>query len=101
MQRLADGTLSSKTAKELFGHLWSGEADVDAIIAAHGLQQLSDGSEIERIIDDVLAANQKSIAEFKAGKDKAFQSLVGQVMKASKGRANPAQVNDLLHTKLS
>jgi aspartyl-tRNA(Asn)/glutamyl-tRNA(Gln) amidotransferase subunit B len=91
LNRIADGTLSSKTAKEVFGYLWSGEPDVDATIAAHGLQQLSDSGAIERIVDEVLAANQKSVEEFRAGKEKAFQSLVGQVMKQGQGESGSGQ----------
>jgi aspartyl-tRNA(Asn)/glutamyl-tRNA(Gln) amidotransferase subunit B len=99
--RIADGTLSSKLAKEVFDALWSGDGqNADAIIEARGLKQVSDASAIEPIIDAVLAANQKSVEEFRAGKDKAFNALVGQVMKASKGKANPQQVNDLLRNKL-
>jgi aspartyl-tRNA(Asn)/glutamyl-tRNA(Gln) amidotransferase subunit B len=99
--RIQDGTLSSKTAKEVFGVLWSKElGDVDAIIEARGLKQVSDSGAIEKIIDEVLAANTKSVEEFRSGKEKAFNALVGQVMKASKGKANPAQVNELLTAKL-
>jgi aspartyl-tRNA(Asn)/glutamyl-tRNA(Gln) amidotransferase subunit B len=99
--RIQDGTLSSKTAKEVFGVLWSKEmSEVDAIIEARGLKQVSDSGAIEKIIDEVLAANAKSVEEFRSGKDKAFNALVGQVMKASKGKANPAQVNELLTAKL-
>jgi aspartyl-tRNA(Asn)/glutamyl-tRNA(Gln) amidotransferase subunit B len=99
--RIQDGTLSSKTAKEVFGVLWAKEmSDVDAIIEARGLKQVSDSGAIEKIIDEVLAANAKSVEEFRSGKDKAFNALVGQVMKASKGKANPAQVNELLTAKL-
>ena len=75
-------------------------ADVDAVIAAKGLQQMSDSGELERILDAVLSANPKSVEEFRAGKDKAFNALVGQVMKASKGKANPTQASDLLRRKL-
>ena len=102
VSRIADGTLSSKTAKEVFGVLWSKEmSEVDAIIEARGLKQVSDAGAIEKIIDEVLAANPKSVEEFKSGKDKAFNALVGQIMKASKGKANPQQVNALLTAKLS
>jgi aspartyl-tRNA(Asn)/glutamyl-tRNA(Gln) amidotransferase subunit B len=101
VKRIADGTLSNKLAKEVFEALWSGTAtDADALIEARGLKQVSDSATIEPIIDAVLAANPKSIEEFRAGKDKAFNALVGQVMKASKGKANPQQVNDLLRKKL-
>ena len=85
----------------MFEALWNGEgADADAIIAAKGLKQVSDAGAIEKMIDDVLAANQKSVDEFRAGKEKAFNALVGQVMKASRGQANPTQVNELLRQKL-
>ena len=98
--RIQDGTLSGKLAKQVFEGLWEGAGEVDVIIEARGLKQMSDSGELEKIIDDVLAANPKSVEEFRAGKEKAFNALVGQVMKASKGKANPAQVNDLLKTKL-
>ncbi|MDQ1314114.1 MAG: aspartyl-tRNA(Asn)/glutamyl-tRNA(Gln) amidotransferase subunit, partial [Pseudomonadota bacterium] len=98
--RIQDGTLSGKLARQVFEGLWEGAGEVDAIIEARGLRQMSDSGELEKIIDDVLAANQKSVEEFRSGKDKAFNALVGQVMKASKGKANPAQVNELLKTKL-
>jgi aspartyl-tRNA(Asn)/glutamyl-tRNA(Gln) amidotransferase subunit B len=102
VRRIADGTLSSKLAKEVFEALWSGEAkDADAVIETRGLKQVSDASAIEPIIDDVLAANPKSVEEFRAGKEKAFNALVGQIMKATKGKANPQQVNDLLRQKLA
>lgn len=102
VQRIADDTLSSKTAREVFDALWSGEGQaVDAIIEARGLRQITDAGAIEAIIDEVLAANQKSVEEFRAGKDKAFNALVGQAMKATKGKANPQQVNDLLRQKLA
>jgi aspartyl-tRNA(Asn)/glutamyl-tRNA(Gln) amidotransferase subunit B len=98
--RIQDGTLSGKLAKQVFEGLWEGAGEVDAIIEARGLKQMSDSGELEKIIDDVLAANPKSVEEFRSGKDKAFNALVGQVMKASKGKANPAQVNELLKAKL-
>ena len=101
VRRVADGTLSSKLAKEVFEALWTGEAtDADAVIELRGLKQVSDASAIEPIIDEVLAANPKSVEEFRAGKEKAFNALVGQVMKASKGKANPQQVGDLLRQRL-
>jgi aspartyl-tRNA(Asn)/glutamyl-tRNA(Gln) amidotransferase subunit B len=81
--------------------MWAGEGDADAIIDKRGLKQISDSGEIEKIVDQVLAANAKSVEEFRAGKEKAFNALVGQVMKATKGKANPAQVNDLLKKKLA
>ncbi|MHB1213762.1 MAG: Asp-tRNA(Asn)/Glu-tRNA(Gln) amidotransferase subunit GatB [Thiobacillus sp.] len=98
--RIQDGTLSGKLARQVFDGLWEGAGEVDAIIEARGLKQMSDSGELEAIIDAVLAANPKSVEEFRAGKEKAFNALVGQVMKASKGKANPAQVNELLKTKL-
>ena len=99
--RISDGTISNNAAKQVFEALWSGEAsDVDAVIDAKGLKQVSDTGAIEAILDEVLAANQKSVDEFRAGKDKAFNALVGQAMKATKGKANPALVNELLKKKL-
>ena len=99
--RLADGTLSGKMAKEVFDALWGGEGqDADAIIEAKGLKQISDSGALEKIIDEVLAANPKSVEEFRAGKEKAFNALVGQAMKATRGKANPQQVNELLKKKL-
>ncbi|MFO7543213.1 MAG: Asp-tRNA(Asn)/Glu-tRNA(Gln) amidotransferase subunit GatB [Thiobacillus sp.] len=100
IMRIHDGTLSGKLAKQVFEGLWEGAGDVDAIIETRGLKQMSDSGDLEKIIDEVLAANPKSVDEFRAGKDKAFNALVGQVMKASRGKANPAQVNDLLKTRL-
>ncbi|MDP3136193.1 MAG: Asp-tRNA(Asn)/Glu-tRNA(Gln) amidotransferase subunit GatB [Burkholderiaceae bacterium] len=100
--RIADGTISNNAGKQVFEALWGGEGDdVDALIEAKGLRQMSDSGELEKIIDQVLAANAKSVEEFRAGKDKAFNALVGQVMKASRGKANPGQVNDLLRRKLA
>jgi aspartyl-tRNA(Asn)/glutamyl-tRNA(Gln) amidotransferase subunit B len=101
VQRIADNTISGKIAKDIFDVLWSGESqDVDGIIEAKGLKQITDSSAIEAIIDEVLAANSKSVEEFRAGKEKAFNALVGQAMKATKGKANPQQVNELLRQKL-
>ena len=85
----------------MFDTLWSGDlGSVDAVIEGKGLKQMNDGGALEAIVDQVLAANPKSIDEFRAGKEKAFNALVGQVMKASQGKANPSQVNDLLKRKL-
>lgn len=99
--RIQDGTISNNGAKQVFDALWTGEGqDVDAVIEAKGLKQMSDTGELERIVDEVLAANAKSVEEFRAGKEKAFNALVGQAMKATKGKANPAQVNELLKKKL-
>lgn len=103
LKRIADGTVSNNTAKkDVFPAMWAGESggDADAIIAAKGLKQMSDTGELEKIIDDVLAANAKSVEEYRAGKEKAFNALVGQAMKATRGKANPAQVNALLKQKL-
>jgi aspartyl-tRNA(Asn)/glutamyl-tRNA(Gln) amidotransferase subunit B len=102
--RIQDGTISNNAARQVFDALWTREAgiagNVDALIETLGLKQMNDAGALEAIIDGVLAANQKSVDEFRAGKDKAFQALVGQAMKASKGKANPAQVNELLKKKL-
>jgi len=99
--RIQDGTISNNSARQVFDALWTGEAsDVDAIIAAKDLKQSNDTGELERILDEVLAANTKSVEEFRAGKEKAFNALVGQAMKATKGKANPAAVNELLKKKL-
>jgi aspartyl-tRNA(Asn)/glutamyl-tRNA(Gln) amidotransferase subunit B len=104
LQRIADGTISNKIAKEIFLAIWeekaTDEAAADRIIEAKGLKQISDTGALEAIIDEVLAANQKSVEEFRAGKEKAFNALIGQAMKATKGKANPAQVNELLKKKL-
>jgi aspartyl-tRNA(Asn)/glutamyl-tRNA(Gln) amidotransferase subunit B len=101
INRIADNTISNKIGRDIFDALWVGEGkDADGIIAARGLQQITDSGAIEAIIDAVLAANSKSVEEFRAGKDKAFNALVGQAMKATKGKANPQQVNDLLRRKL-
>ncbi|MEX3547761.1 MAG: Asp-tRNA(Asn)/Glu-tRNA(Gln) amidotransferase subunit GatB [Burkholderia sp.] len=104
LQRIADGTISNKIAKEIFQAIWDekaqDEAAADRIIEAKGLKQISDSGALEAILDEVLAANAKSVEEFRAGKEKAFNALVGQAMKATKGKANPVQVNELLKKKL-
>ncbi len=100
LKRISDNTISNNAAKQVFEALWNGEGEVDAIIEAKGLKQVSDLGAIEAIIDEVLAANAAMVEEFKAGKEKAFNALVGQAMKASKGKANPAQVNEMLKKKL-
>ena len=100
VNRIGDGTISNSAAKQVFDGLWRGEGEVDAIIDAKGLKQMSDTSELEAIIASVLAANAKNVEEVKAGNAKAFNALVGQAMKATKGKANPAQVNELLKKKL-
>ncbi|WP_367067217.1 Asp-tRNA(Asn)/Glu-tRNA(Gln) amidotransferase subunit GatB [Oryzisolibacter sp. LB2S] len=100
--RIQDGTISNNAARQVFEALWTGEGqDVDAIITAKGLKQMNDTGALEKIIDEVIAANPANVEQYKAGKDKAFNALVGQVMKASKGKANPQQVNELLKAKLA
>jgi aspartyl-tRNA(Asn)/glutamyl-tRNA(Gln) amidotransferase subunit B len=102
ISRIADGTISNNAARQVFEALWTGEGqDVDAMIEAKGLKQMSDTGELEKIIDDVLAANAKNVEEVRAGNAKAFNALVGQAMKATRGKANPAQVNELLKQKLA
>jgi aspartyl-tRNA(Asn)/glutamyl-tRNA(Gln) amidotransferase subunit B len=101
VDRIADSTISGKMARDVFDAMWAGEGDADQIIAARGLKQISDSSEIEKIVDQVLAVNAQQVADVRAGKDKAFNSLVGQVMKASRGKANPQQVNDILRRRLA
>jgi len=99
--RIADNSISNNAAKQVFDALWNGEgSDVDAIIDAKGLKQISNTSELEKIIDDVLAANAKNVEEIRAGNTKAMNALVGQAMKATQGKANPAQVNALLKQKI-
>ncbi|MEN9295396.1 MAG: hypothetical protein RIS03_1090 [Pseudomonadota bacterium] len=104
IQRISDGTISNKIAKDIFTILWDEKASdanaVDRIIEAKGLKQISDSGALAAIVDEVLAKNQKSIDEFKAGKEKAFNALVGQIMKATQGKANPQQVNKILTEKL-
>ncbi|MBI2307039.1 MAG: Asp-tRNA(Asn)/Glu-tRNA(Gln) amidotransferase subunit GatB [Rhodocyclales bacterium] len=100
--RIADNTISNNIAKKVFEALWNGEgSSADEIIEKQGLKQITDSGAIEKLIDEVLAANAAMVAEFKAGKEKAFNALVGQAMKATKGKANPQQVNELLKQKLS
>jgi aspartyl-tRNA(Asn)/glutamyl-tRNA(Gln) amidotransferase subunit B len=95
--RIIDNTISGKIAKQVFGFMWESEGkSADDIIAEKGLKQETDTGAIEAIIKEVLAANEKMVEEYKSGKEKAFNGLVGQVMKASKGKANPAQVNELM-----
>ena len=101
LKRIADNTISNKIAKEVFAAMWAGEGEADAVIEAKGLKQVTDTGAIEKIIDEVLAANAAMVEEYRSGKEKVFGALVGQAMKASKGKANPAQVNELLKKKLS
>ena len=101
IQRIQDGTVSNNAARQVFDALWTGEgADVDAVIEAKGLKQMNDSGALEKIVDEVIAANPANVEQIRAGKDKAFNALVGQAMKASKGKANPQQVNELLKKKL-
>jgi len=104
LTRIADGTISNKIAKEVFAGMWEAASQADSladdIIEAKGLKQISDSGALEKIVDEVLAANEKSVEEFRAGKEKAFNALIGQAMKASKGKANPAQLTELLKKKL-
>src|SRR5260221_2378139 len=99
--RVEDGTLSGKMAKEVFDAMWAGEGTADEIIEKRGLRQLSDSGAIEKIVDEVLAKNAKQVEDYRAGKEKALNALVGQVMKATQGNANPAQVNEILKRKLA
>ena len=102
LKRIADGTVSNNAAKQVMDALWAGEGqNVDAVIEAKGLKQMNDSGALEKIIDEVMAANAPMVEQFRAGKDKAFNALVGLVMKASKGKANPQQANELLRQKLS
>ena len=105
LKRIADGTISNKIAKEVFAGMWEARSDQDTladdIIQAKGLKQISDSGALEAIVDQVLAANEKSVAEFRAGKEQAINALIGQAMKASRGKANPAQLTDLLRKKLA
>ncbi len=101
LKRLADNTISGKIAKEVFEAMWNGEGDADAVIAKKGLKQITDTGAIEKVIDEIIAKNPQQLAQYRAGKEALFGYFVGQVMKASQGKANPAQVNDLLKKKLS
>jgi aspartyl-tRNA(Asn)/glutamyl-tRNA(Gln) amidotransferase subunit B len=100
LRRIADGTISGKIAKDVFEAMWAGEGGADAIIDAKGLRQISDSGELERIVDQIMAANPGQLADYRAGRDKLFAFFVGQVMKQTQGKANPAQVNEILRRKL-
>jgi aspartyl-tRNA(Asn)/glutamyl-tRNA(Gln) amidotransferase subunit B len=100
--RISDGTISNNAARQVFEVLWEdAAATVDGVIESKGLRQMNDTGALEKIVDDVIAANAKNVSEFKGGNEKALNALVGQIMKASKGKANPQQVNDLLRAKLA
>jgi aspartyl-tRNA(Asn)/glutamyl-tRNA(Gln) amidotransferase subunit B len=101
LARIADDTISGKIAKDVFEQMWSEDKDADAIIDSQGLKQITDSVAIETVIDEVMAANPKQLADYRSGKDKLFGFFVGQVMKVTAGKANPAQVNELLKKKLS
>jgi aspartyl-tRNA(Asn)/glutamyl-tRNA(Gln) amidotransferase subunit B len=98
--RIADETISGKIAKDVFEAMWSEARDADAVIDERGLRQITDTGAIEKVIDDVMTRNPKQLADFRSGKDKLFGFFVGQVMKETQGKANPAQVNELLKRKL-
>jgi aspartyl-tRNA(Asn)/glutamyl-tRNA(Gln) amidotransferase subunit B len=99
-KRVADGTISGKIAKDLLKALFNREGTVDQLIESRGLKQISDAGAIEKLVDEVLVKNAKQVEDYRAGKDKAFNALVGQVMKATQGKANPSQVNEILKKKL-
>ncbi len=99
--RLSDRTISGKIAKEVFELMWSTGATADSVIESKGLRQITDSGAIERAIDEVMVRNPAQLADYRAGKDKLFGFFVGQVMKATGGKANPAQLNELLRKKLS
>ncbi len=101
LARIEDGTISGKIARDVFDAMWNGRGDADAIITQSGMRQISDEVALERVIDEVLAANPAIVAEYRAGKEKAFNSLVGKAMQATKGKANPAQVNSILKRRLN
>ena len=101
LSRINDSTVSGKLAKEVFEAMWSEGKSADDIIESKGLKQITDSSAIEKVIDDIIAANPKQLADYRSGKDKLFAFFVGQVMKVTAGKANPAQVNDLLKQKLA
>ena len=101
IHRIADGTISGKMAKEVFSAMWNEGRDADTIIEARGLKQISDSGALEKIIDDIIANNAGQVAEYRAGKEKVFGFFVGQAMKATQGKANPQQLNELLKRKLS
>jgi aspartyl-tRNA(Asn)/glutamyl-tRNA(Gln) amidotransferase subunit B len=101
LERIVDETISGKIAKDVFEAMWSDGKAADAIIEAQGLKQITDTGAIEGVIDSVIAANPKQLAEYRSGKDKLFGFFVGQVMKATGGKANPAQLNELLKVKLA
>ncbi|MBI3574737.1 MAG: Asp-tRNA(Asn)/Glu-tRNA(Gln) amidotransferase GatCAB subunit B, partial [Gammaproteobacteria bacterium] len=100
LKRLADNTISGKIAKEVLEAMWAGEGNADAVIEKKGLKQITDTGAIEKAIDEVIAKNPKQIEQYRAGKETLFGFFVGQVMKATQGKANPTQLNELLRQKL-
>jgi aspartyl-tRNA(Asn)/glutamyl-tRNA(Gln) amidotransferase subunit B len=100
LARIADDTISGKLAKEVFEVMWADGSDADAVIEARGLRQITDSGAIEAVIDGIMAANPKQLADFRSGKDKLYGFFVGQAMKATGGKANPALLNELLKKKL-
>ena len=101
LARIADGTISNSGAKEVFRTMWAEGGDADTIIEAKGLKQVSDVGALEAMVDEIIAANADKVAEYRSGKDKLFGFFVGLAMKASKGKANPAQMNEILKKKLA
>ncbi len=101
VKRVLDGTISGKAGKEVFEAMAAGEGEADAVIERRGLRQISDAGALEALVEQVLAANPKLVEDVRAGKEKAFNGLVGQVMKASQGKANPAQASALLRARLA
>src|SRR5690606_5292647 len=101
LRRIADNTLSQRVAKEVFEAMWAGEGDADAIVEARGLKQITGSDTLAPIVDQVIADNPEQLAQYRAGKEKLLGYFVGQVMKATGGKANPQQVNELLRKKLS
>ncbi len=98
--RIHDNTLSNSMAKKVFEALWQGAAEVDAVIEAQGLKQISDSGALEKIVDEIITLNPEQVGQYRAGKDKLFSFFVGQAMKATQGKANPQQLNELLKAKL-
>jgi aspartyl-tRNA(Asn)/glutamyl-tRNA(Gln) amidotransferase subunit B len=101
IKRIADGTITNNIAKKVFDAMWAGEGDADAIIESKGLKQVSDSGAIEKLVDEIIAANPAQVNEYRSGKEKVFGFFVGLAMKASKGKANPAQLNEILKKKLA
>jgi aspartyl-tRNA(Asn)/glutamyl-tRNA(Gln) amidotransferase subunit B len=100
IKRIKDNTISGKIAKEVFDAMWQGQGDANAIIESKGLKQITDTGAIEALVNEVIANNPQQVEQFKAGKEKVLGFFVGQIMKATQGKANPAQVNELLRKKL-